>query len=261
MKKKICLLLCGILCMSVFAGCGGKKTETDGPKPWAATGTAVQTEAETETTRQEEMSTLAALELDESSITLPAGIYAADIEKLETVLWRAFFFRDQDFKKASTEDALAYIADSAMPWGLRYIYDTFDPAHTHGEYEQLSVETDPDPKELFPDMYFRADESVMTFLLEDVFGVKPDTAFETESAYFADGSWYFNNLPTGMTQNKTQIRACQIVDEGHYRLTAELLLAANEEETEHEASAFVDILLHENEGERYWQILNVETFE
>ena len=260
MRKGFCVVLCILLCCAVLFGCG-KQASDDGPKPWAATGTVPETVAETETTRQEEMSTLAALETDSASITLPQGVTAQDVTRIETVLWRAFFFRDQDFAKASAADVLYYLADSATPWGLRYIYDTFDEAHSHGEYEQLSVETDPDPLEKFPDLYYRVDGSVMDFLFQEVFGVEPDETLETDGAYCADGVWYFNSLATGMVQNETVLHAWQTLGDNHYRLTAELLQTTAEGDMEHEASSFVEICLRETDDLRVWQIMKIETFE
>ena len=260
MRKLFLAGLSVLLCCAVLTGCGKPETPED-ERPWAATGVVKETAEETETTRQEEMSTLASLDNSGVSITLPPGVTAQDVDTMQTVLWRAFFYHDCDFTAASTADVLPFLADSAVPWGLRYIYDTVDPAHTHGEYEQLSVETDPDPLSLFPDLYYRVDGSVMEFLLRDVFGVKPDETVQTDFAYCADGVWYFNSLATGLEGNETVLHAWQTLGENHYRLTAELLLAQNETEMTHEKSAFVEISLHEVDGLRVWQIMNIETFE
>ena len=259
MRKIVCILLCVLYCAGLSA-CGQPETN-DAPKPWAATGTTREPEKEAETTRREELSTLAALETDDAAITLPSGVTAQDVTRMQTALWRAFFFRDQDFAEAKAADVLPYLADSATPWGLRYIYDTFDPAHTHGDYEQLSVETDPDPLSRFPDLYYRVDGGVMDFLFRDVFGVEPDETVQTDGAYCADGVWYFNSLATGMTENETVIHAWQTLGDRQYRLTAELLLADSEGEKTHEASAFVEIRPADAGELRVWQIVRVETFE
>ena len=260
MRKIVCVALCIFLCCTVFAGCGEQAVD-DAPKPWAATGEAAQTAPETETTQREELSTLAALNTDDASITLPSGVTGQDVTQMQKVLWRAFFFRDFDVRMATSVDVLPFLTDGASPWGLQSIYDTFDAAHLHGEYEQLSVETEPDPLGLFPDMYYRVDASVMDFLFRGVFGVEADETLETDGAYCADGVWYLNSLPTGVIKSETVLHAWQTLDDGQYRLTAELLQADEDGEMVHARSAFVDVRRADEDGVRVWQILKVETFE
>ena len=260
MKKTICAVLCTALCCAGLAGCGQQETP-DVPKPWAATGEAVQTAAQIETTQRGELSTLAMLDSDDASITLPVGVTVQDVTQLQKVIWRAFFFRDADFHTAEAADVLPYLTDGATPWGLQYIYDTYDPAHLHGEYEQLSVESDPDPLERFPDVYYRVDGSVMDFLMNGVFGVEPDETLQTDGAYCADGVWYFNSLATGMTTNETVLHAWQTIGENHFRLTVELLQADAEGEMTHERSAFIDVRRTDEDGVRVWQVMKIETFE
>ncbi len=250
------------VCVSLCAGCGATtQTDPDAPKPWAASSTeAVSAEAETAFTHQEELSTLAALEASELGITLPDGMTAADIIAAEQMLWNTCFFTPLP-EGASAEEAIAFITDGAVPWGLLRIYDAADPGHTHGAVEQLSVETEPDPLEQFPDLYYKAEDAVMTFLLGDIFGVEPDEAPDGEGYYRQDGFWYFNSLPTGEGGYETHIRACQTLGDGRFRLTAELQQKQEDESLAHARSAFVLIEPVEQEGLRFLKILSIEPFE
>ena len=261
--KKLCILFLAVLLFVLPAGCAGKQETDDGPKPWAAPSGAV-TVAETteEWTKQEEMSTLAALENDGASITLPQGVTPADIEQAEKAFWMAFFYTPLEPSPiAAAQDVLPYLTNGAVPWGLLYLYDTFDPAHTHGAYEKLSVETQPDPRGMFPDEYYKADESVLFFLFSDVFGARPDWTFAAEGYYVEDGFGYFTCLPTGIEGFETHVRACQTLSEGHYRLTLELLIAEDETSFTHARSSFVDASIVETDDLRYWKIERVEPFE
>ena len=151
--KKLCILLMACLLCVLPAGCAKEKPADDGPKPWAApTGATSAAETTEAWTKQEEMETLAALENDGASITLPEGVTAADIEQAEQAFWMAFFYTPLEPSPIATaKDVLPYLTNGAVPWGLLYLYDTFDPAHTHGAYEKLSVADEPDPQALFPD--------------------------------------------------------------------------------------------------------------
>ena len=261
--KKISILIIVMVLVVLTAGCGGKQTADDGPRPWAAPSTEqAAAETQTEWTKSEELPTLAALEADEIGITLPQGVTAADIRQLEKALWMQFFYTPLEPDGVATaQDVLPYLANSAVPWGLFYIYDTFDPAHVHGDYEKLSVVDAPDPRGLFPDEYYKVDETVLLFLYGDVFGVQPDFAFSTDGYYFEDGFGYFVCLPTGLEGYETHIRACQTIAEGQYRVTAELQIAEDEDAFSHAASAFVDVSLAEKDGLRFWTITRVEPFE
>ena len=262
MKKLRILYIIAALAI-LLCGCAGQKTVDDGPKPWAAPSTqADQTQAQTEWTKQAEMSTLAMLETDGASITLPQGVTAADVEQLEHALWMPFFYHALTPDPVATaQDVLPYLTNGAVPWGLFYLYDTFDPAHTHGEYEKLSVVEKPDPLAQFPDEYYRVDQTVLQFLFGDVFQVRTDLTFADDGYYFADGFGYFNCLPTGMEGYETHVRACQTASDGQYRITAELLIAQDAETMSHAASAFVDASVVEKDGLRYWAIHQVEPFE
>ena len=262
MKKLFVLFLVCLLAV-MPAGCAGKKLTDDGPKPWAApSGAAENAETTAEWTKQEEMETLAAIETDESSITLPQGVTAADVGQAEKAMWMAFFYTPlEPTPIATAKEVLPYLTNGAVPWGLLYLYDAFDPAHTHGEYEKLSVADEPDPQELFPDEYYKVDESVLFFLFSDVFGARPDWTFSSEGYYAQDGFGYFTCLPTGIEGFETHVRACQTLSEGHYRLTLELLIAEDEETYVHSRSSFVDASIVEADGLRYWRIERVEPFE
>ena len=262
MKKLFVLFLVCLLAV-MPAGCAGKKLTDDGPKPWAApSGAAENAETTAEWTKQEEMETLAAFETDESSITLPQGVTAADVGQAEKAMWMAFFYTPlEPTPIATAKEVLPYLTNGAVPWGLLYLYDAFDPAHTHGEYEKLSVADEPDPQELFPDEYYKVDESVLFFLFSDVFGARPDWTFSSEGYYAQDGFGYFTCLPTGIEDFETHVRACQTLSEGHYRLTLELLIAEDEETYVHSRSSFVDASIVEADGLRYWRIERVEPFE
>lgn len=261
--KKLCILFILGLVSALLTGCGSQKPTDDGPKPWAAPATEKATaEAQTEWTKSAEMPTLAALETQENGITLPQGMTAADIQQLEKALWMQFFYVALEPDPVATaQDVLPYLANSAVPWGLFYLYDTFDPAHMHGAYEKLSVEDAPDPRGLFPDEYYRVDQTVLQFLFADVFQARPDWTFSTESYYFEDGFGYFICLPTGLEGYETHIRACQSLGEGQYRLTAELQIAEGEDVFSHAASAFIDVSIIEKDGLRFWSITRVEPFE
>lgn len=261
--KKLYMLLLILLLAVLPAGCAQEKPTEDGPKPWAAPSGATAAAETTEAwTKQEELSTLAALENDGSSITLPAGVTGADVEQAEKAFWMAFFYTPLEPSPVATaQDVLPYLTNGAVPWGLLYLYDTFDPAHTHGEYEKLSVADEPDPRELFPDEYYKVDESVLFFLFSDVFGARPDWTVSTEGYYAEDGFGYFTSLPTGIEGFKAHVRACQVLSEGHYRLTLELLIADNEETYVHSRSSFVDAAIADADGLRYWKIERVEPFE
>ena len=262
MKKLFVLFLVCLLAV-MPAGCAGKKLTDDGPKPWAApSGAAENVETTAEWTKQEEMETLAAFETDESSITLPQGVTAADVEQAEKAMWMAFFYTPLEPSPIATaKEVLPYLTNGAVPWGLLYLYDAFDPAHTHGEYEKLSAADEPDPQALFPDEYYKVDESVLFFLFSDVFGARPDWTFSSEGYYAQDGFGYFTCLPTGIEGFETHVRACQTLREGHYRLTLELLIAEDEETYVHSRSSFVDASIVEADGLRYWRIERVEPFE
>lgn len=262
MKKLLALLLICLLAV-LPAGCGSEQQTDDGPKPWAAPSGVSEPEKTTEEwTKQEEMETLAALETDDASITLPAGVTAADVEQAEKAMWMAFFYTPLEPSPVATaQDVLPFLTNGAVPWGLLYIYDTFDPAHTHGEYVKLSAADEPDPQALFPDEYYKVDKSVMAFLFADVFGARPDWTFSAQG-YYADEEYaYFVNMPTGIEGFETHVRACQTLSEGHYRLTLELLIADNEEEYVHSRSSFVDASIVGQDDLRYWKIERVEPFE
>ena len=262
MKK---LLILFLICLFALlpAGCGAEQEVDEGPKPWAASSDATAAAETTEAwTKQEEMETLATFVTDESSITLPVGVTGADVEQAEQAFWMAFFYTPLEPSPVATaQDVLPYLTNGAVPWGLTYLYDTFDPQHTHGEYVKLSVADEPDPQELFPDEYFKVDESVLAFLFADVFGARPDWTFSAEGYYAQDGFGYFTCLPTGIEGFETHVRACQTLSEGHYRLTLELLIAEDEETFLHSRSSFVDASIVEADGLRYWKIERVEPFE
>lgn len=262
MKKTAIVFLIALFTL-LPAGCMREEQTDDGPKPWAApSGATAKVETTAERTTQEEMPTLAEFTTDESSITLPAGVTAADVAQAEQALWMAFFYTPLEPSPIATaQDVLPYLTNGAVPWGLLYLYDTFDPAHTHGAYEKLSVADKPDPRELFPDEYYKVDESVLLFLFGDVFGVRPDLTFSAEGYYAEDGYGYFTCLPTGIEGFRTVVRACQTLSEGQYRLTLELLIAENEEEYAHSRSSFVDAAIVDADGLRYWKIERVEPFE
>ena len=246
----------------MLGGCFAEKTPDDGPKPWAAPSTkATTTEPTTEWTKQAEMPTLAALETDSASITLPQGVTAADITVLEQALWMQFFYHELTASPARTQDVLPYLTNGAVPWGLFYLYDAFDPQHTHGEYEQLFVVDAPDPLSQFPDAYYKVDETVLRFLLADVFHVQPDLTVADEGFYFRDGFGYFNCLPTGLEGYETHIRACQTLPEGRLRITAELMIAEDVDSFAHARSAFLEGSIIEKDNLRFWQIDRVEPFE
>ena len=262
--KKLCILFLVCLLAVLPAGCAKEeKRVDDGPKPWAApTGATTAAETTEEWTKQQEMETLAALENDGASITLPDGVTAADIEQAEKAFWMAFFYTPLEPSPVATaQGVLPYLTNGAVPWGLLYLYDTFDPAHTHGAYEKLSVADEPDPQALFPDEYYKVDESVLFFLFSDVFGARPDWTVSTDGYYFDDGYGYFTSLPTGIEGFETHVRACQTISEGHYRLTLELLIADNEEQYAHSRSSFIDASIVDADGLRYWRIERVEPFE
>ena len=262
MKKRILCCISILASVSLLVSCGAKaETDPDAPKPWAAssTGTSV-TEAETEPTRQEELSTLAALEANELGITLPDGIVASDILAAEQMLWNTCFYTPLP-EDASGTDAIAFITDGAVPWGLLRIYDAADPEHIHGAVEQHSVETEPDPLEQFPEMYYTAEDSVMAFLIKEVFGVLSDDVPQGEGYYRQDGLWYFNSLPTGEGGYETHIRACQTLGDGRYRLTAERQQKQEDESLAHARSAFVVVEPVDEEPLRYLRILSIEPFE
>ena len=262
MKRiRIPVLLLALLVL--LSGCAGKKKTDDGPKPWAAPSTQATTaETQTEPTRQEELSTLAALETNTGSVTLPKGVTAADVEALEKALWVQFFYNPLEPQPVATvKDVLPYLTNGTVPWGLFYIYDTFDPAHTHGKYEKLSVLDAPDPCGQFPDEYYKVDESVLQFLFGDVIHLRPDWTYSAEGYYYDNGFGYFTSLPTGLEGYETHIRAFQTLESGQNRLTAELLVADGENTMRHAASAFVDVTVEEKDGLRWWSISRVEPFE
>lgn len=258
-KYFLCMTLALILLL--YAGCGKQQSE-DTPKPWAVTsGMTKETVAPTETTHSVELPTMETLETDGASITLPMGVTAADIATLEEMLWSRFFYVDYDSTQADVESAMAYITDGYAPWGLQRIYDVLDPEATHGTYEQLSVETDPDPRGLFPETYYKADAAVAEFLLEDVLHCTPNRHVRTES-FYADGEfYYFGCLPTGLTPTETHVRACQTLENGHYRITAELMSQTPDGEPTHEKSAFLEVSIVRTGTLRHWTVYSVETFE
>lgn len=261
--KKICILFILAMLAAVLTACGTKQAADDGPRPWAAPSTKeAAAETQTEWTKSEELPTLAALEADEIGITLPQGVTAADIRQLEHALWMQFFYTPLNPDPVATaQDVLPYLTNGTVPWGILYMYDTFDPAHVHGGYEKLSVADAPDPRGLFPDAYYKVDQTVLQFLFGDVFGVRPDWTFSTDAWYFEDGFGYFTCLPTGLEAYETHVRACQTIGENRYRITAELQIAEGEDEFSHAASAFVEVSLAEKDGLRYWTIARVEPFE
>lgn len=261
--KRAKIFLCAALAavLLFYAGCG-KEQADDAPKPWAATsGAAKAVQSTTETTRSPELSTMAVLETDGASITLPMGVTAADIAQLEAMLWPHFFYVDYNSADASVQDAMEYITDGSVPWGLPRIYDTLDPGAVHGTYEQLSVLTDPDPRELFPDAYYKVDAAVVDFLLQDVLHCTPDSRVRTDAFYAEGAYYYFRCLATGVQPTEAHVRACQTLENGHYRITAELMSAAPDSEPVHEKSAFLEVSIVRTGTLRHWTIYSVETFE
>ena len=253
--------LCLAAAFTLLAGCT-KEVVDDGPKPWAASSTsAVQDVPETEFTHEEELETVEALTLDASAITLPQAVSAADIEQLEQTLWMQMFYADYDCTNAETIDAMQFVTDGSVPWGLWYLYDASDPLHQHGEYEKLSVVDNPDPRGEIPDEYYKVDAAVVDFLMTDVLHGKADPDAAGDGWYRDGDFWYFRCLATGMEGYSVQVHACQTLENGHYRITAELLNADYDAEPEHERSAFLETDIEEKDGLRYWTIYNIETFE
>lgn len=261
--KRAKYFLCVTLAMTLlfYVGCGKQSAENE-PKPWAVTdGVTKVVKATTETTHSAELPTMEVLDTDGASITLPMGVTAADIATLETMLWARFFYVDYDSTRADVESAMAYITDGYAPWGLQRIYDVLDPEATHGTYEQLSVETDPDPRGLFPDTYYKVDAAVIDFLLDGVLHCAPNRHVRTDNFYAEGEFYYLGCLPTGLTPTETHIRACQTLDNGHYRITAELMSQTPDGEPVHEKSAFLEVSIAQTGALRHWTVYSVETFE
>ncbi|MDD6061258.1 MAG: hypothetical protein PUB99_01425 [Oscillospiraceae bacterium] len=261
--KRAKIFLCAALAVILlfYAGCGKRQTEEE-PRPWAVSSTnAKPTETPTETTRSAELPTMETLETDGTSITLPMGVSAADIAQLEAMLWPHFFYVDYDSTDADVQDAMEYITDGSVPWGLQRVYDTLDPDASHGTYEQLSVETDPDPRSLFPDTYYKVDAAVVDFLLEDVLHCTPDSRVRTDAFYAEGDYYYFRCLATGVQPTEAHVRACQTLENGHYRITAELMTADPDSEPSHLKSAFLEVSIARTGALRHWTVYNVETFE
>lgn len=262
-KAALCLLLCGILLC--YAGCGQQEPVVDEreDRPWATAGETAQRKIpEEEYTHSEELVTLETLITDDSTITLPLGVTADDITKLESILWEPFFYADYNNESDSMEEAMRYIGDYARPLGLMEIYDKLDPEHTHGEYELVSIVDEPDPMELFPDEYYKVDASVIDFLVEDVFQNVSNHRLRTDNFYCRGDYFYMNFLPSGVTPVEAHVRACQSLDNGHYRLTVEsFILDELTDEPIHNKSAFIEAAIVQTGNLRHWTIFSVETFE
>ena len=101
----------------------------------------------------------------------------------------------------------------------------------------------------------------MDFLLRDVFGVQDSELPDGEGYYCLDGVWYFQALPTGAGGYETHIHACQTLEDGRYRLTAELQQRQEDETLAHVRSAFVVVEPVRGENLRFFRICSTEPFE
>lgn len=257
-KKIICLLTAATLFL--LCACE-KKTGDDGPKPWAAPSTQTAVTQETEATRQEEMETMEAMTEKVGNITLPMGVKATDIELLEKIIWAQFFVLEFDRETATPEETMYYLSSDNVSLGIFFILKNVDPDGKLGTCEQIYISEKADPKDKFGFTYFKIEESAVDFLLTDMFGVKADHNLQTDYYYNENGYWYFCCDPAGVEGYETHARACQTLENGHYRITMENIYQDMDGASEHAGSAFVEAAVREKDGFRYWEIYKVETFE